>query len=192
MQEQSLKQITKLPLVILTAGVALGALLLLYGGTAVPRGVHAAQFDYLSANGNSSCSAAFTSSIDDMSETGRIRGSCCSPMDPHRYEEQVTGLQKFRSIPEIPPDPYDIDAALAKQLKTYYDVELTPSEQQAYDYAMTNSHEKGPCCCKCWRWYVYGGLGKLLVQKYGFTGEQVTEVWDLSDGCGGAGSHSGH
>ena len=113
-------------------------------------------------------------------------------MDAHRYEEQVTGLTKFKDIPEIPSDPYDIDAALAKQLKAYYDVELTPEQQSAYDYAMANSNEKGPCCCKCWRWYVYGGLAKLLIQKYHFTGEQITEVWNLSDGCGGPGDHVTH
>lgn len=67
---------------------------------------------------------------------------------------------------------------------SYYDMELTPEEQQAYDYAMQNSNEKGPCCCKCWRWYVYGGLGKYLIRNHGFSGEQVTEVWNLSDGCG--------
>jgi len=152
----------------------------------------AAKFESLSKHGNSTCSAAFAISIDDMPDTGRLQGSCCSPMDPHRYEEQVTGLKKFKDIPEIPSDPYDIDAALAKQLKAYYDVELTPEEQGAYDYAMANSHEKGPCCCKCWRWYVFGGLGKLLIQKHGFTGEQLTEVWNLSDGCGGAGDHVTH
>ena len=152
----------------------------------------AAKFDMLSKNGNSSCSGSFKDSIDSMPETGRIQGSCCSPMDMHRYEEQVTGLQKYKDIPEIPSDPYDIDAGLAKQLKAYYDVELTPEQQKAYDYAMANSMEKGPCCCKCWRWYVYGGLGKLLIQKYNFTGEQVTEIWNLSDGCGGAGDHATH
>ncbi|MBI2612387.1 hypothetical protein HYW59_01055 [Candidatus Kaiserbacteria bacterium] len=154
--------------------------------------VLAAQFDRLSKNGNSSCSGAFADSIDSMPDSERLQGSCCSPMDPHRYEEQVTGLRKFKDVPEIPPDPYDIDIALAKQLKAYYDIELTPLEQPAYDYAMANSNEKGPCCCMCWRWYVYGGLGKLLIQKYGFTGEQVTEVWNLSDGCGGAGDHVNH
>lgn len=152
----------------------------------------AAKFDILSKSGNSTCSATFTDSIDVMPDTGRLQGSCCSPMDPHRYKEQVTGLVKFRDIPEVPSDPYDVDAALAKQLKAYYEVELTPDEQQEYDYAMQNSNEKGPCCCKCWRWYVYGGLGKLLIQKYGFSGEQVTEVWNLSDGCGGPGDHAGH
>lgn len=152
----------------------------------------AAKFDMLSKNGNSSCSAAFIQSIDTMPETSHIQGSCCSPMDLHRYTEQVTSLQKYKDIPEIPSDPYDIEANLAKELKAYYDVELTPEQQKAYDYAMEKSNEKGPCCCKCWRWYVYGGLGKLLIQKYNFTGEQVTEIWNVSDGCGGAGDHANH
>ncbi len=154
----------------------------------------AAQFDHLSRSGNSSCSASFADSIDTMPDSARLLGSCCSPMSAHRYKEQVEGLKEFKSIegqyiPEIPDDPYDIEAGLAKRLKGYYDLELTAEEQSAYDYAMANSHEKGPCCCKCWRWYVYGGLGKLLIQKYGFTGEQVTEVWNLSDGCGGDEEH---
>ena len=51
---------------------------------------------------------------------------------------------------------------------------------------MANSDEKGPCCCRCWRWKVYGGLAKLLVREHGFDGKQVTEVWDMSNGCGGA------
>ena len=152
----------------------------------------AAKFDMLSRAGNSSCSGVFNNSIDSMPNNSRLQGSCCSPMDMHRYEEQVTGLKKFIDIPEIPSDPYDIDVGLAKYLKVYYDVELTVEQQKEYDYAMANSNENGPCCCKCWRWYVYGGLGKLLIQKYNFTGEQVTEVWNLSDGCGGAGDHANH
>ncbi|MEK7541628.1 MAG: hypothetical protein AAB533_02145, partial [Patescibacteria group bacterium] len=140
-------------------------------------------------NGNSACSANFQKSIPQMTDTDHIRGSCCSPMGLHRYSEQVEGLKKYSNIPEIPPDPYDIGASLAKRLMGYYDMELTPAEQVAYDYAMTHSHEKGPCCCKCWRWYVYGGLGKYLIRNYGFTGEQLTEVWNLSDGCGGDGEH---
>lgn len=152
----------------------------------------AARFEQLSSNGNSTCSAAFKDSIASMGDDQRIQGSCCSPMDKHRYIEQIEGLQQFRHIPEIPSDPYDIDVGFAKMLQAYYEVQLTPDEQVAYDFAMEHSHEKGPCCCKCWRWYVYGGLGKLLIQKYQFTGEQVTEVWNLSDGCGGSGDHAGH
>lgn len=149
----------------------------------------AAKFDYLSQNGNSSCSASFKESIPSLPAGERLRGSCCSPMNLHRYTEQVKDLQKYSHIPEIPPDPYDIEAGLAQNLLSYYEVELIPDEQKAYDYAMANSHEKGPCCCKCWRWYVYGGLGKLLIKNYGFNGEQLTEVWNLSDGCGGVGDH---
>lgn len=152
----------------------------------------AAKFDYLSQNGNSSCSAAFQKSIPQMTDDNHIQGSCCSPMSMHRYGEQVEGLKKYNNIREIPPDPYDIEAKLAKQLTGYYDGELSPAEQQTYDYAMTHSHEKGPCCCRCWRWYVYGGLGKLLIRQYGFTGEQVTEVWNLSDGCGGEDNEHHH
>lgn len=152
----------------------------------------AKKFDSLSKNGNSSCSAAFQRSLDGMSDTARLQGSCCSPMDMHRYSEQVEGLKKYKDIVEIPPDPYDIDAGLAKKLKSYYGIELTADEQKAYDYAMAHSMEKGPCCCKCWRWYVYGGLGKLVIQKYHFTGEQVTEIWNLSDGCGGSDDHVNH
>ena len=153
----------------------------------------AAQFKELSENGNSACSVDFMNSIDSMSSDVNIKGSCCSPMDFHRYQEQREGLKKYSAIAEIPADPYNIPAPLAKQLKGYYDITLTPEQQKTYDYAMQHSHEKGPCCCKCWHWYVYGGLAKLLIQKYAFTGAQVADVWNLSDGCGGAGhDHDSH
>lgn len=112
-------------------------------------------------------------------------------MDMHHYKEQVEGLQKYKDIQEIPPDPYDIEAGLAKKLMSYYDnIQLTQEEQKEYDYAMQNSDEKGPCCCRCWRWNVYGGLGKYLISNYKFTGKQVTEIWNLSDGCGGDSKHN--
>jgi len=154
----------------------------------------AAKFEELSQNGNSSCSGTFKNSITAMPDGARLQGSCCSPMSIHRYAEQIEGLQKFKSnssqnIAEIPDNPYDIEAGLAKRLISYYDIKLTPEEQVAYDYAMLNSSEKGPCCCKCWRWYVYGGLGKYLIKNQGFTGEQITELWNLSDGCGGDEEH---
>lgn len=154
----------------------------------------AARFDYLSKNGNSSCSASFRDSIANMPDDALLQGSCCSPMSEHRYSEQVEGLKKLKlepsqNIAKIPDDPYDIKVELAKELMSYYDMELTPEEQKAYDYAMQNSSEKGPCCCKCWRWNTYGGLGKYLIHNHGFTGEQLTELWNLSDGCGGDEEH---
>lgn len=148
-----------------------------------------AKFEQLSKQGNSSCSASFQTSIDSMSDDERLKGSCCSQMTWHRYSEQVAGLKKYADILEIPPDPYDIEVKLAKMLKSHYDDKLTDEQQKAYDYAMANSDEKGPCCCKCWRWYVYGGLAKILIQKHNFSGEQITEVWNFSDGCGGDSEH---
>lgn len=150
------------------------------------------RFEYLAKNGNSSCSFDFRQSVAQMAENVRIIGSCCSPMSHHRWQEQVEGLIAYKDIGEIPPDPYDIEAGLAKKLMGYYDMELSAEEQAAYDFAMENSDEKGPCCCQCWRWYVYGGLGKFLIRERGFFGEQLTEVWNLSDGCGGEGDHVGH
>lgn len=161
------------------------------------KAVLAARFDFLSKNGNSSCSASFRTSIPSMPDEARLRGSCCSPMSLHRYGEQVEGLRKFKSvasqnIAEIPDDPYNVEARLAKKLLSYYDMKLTPGEQARYDYAMKNSDEKGPCCCRCWRWNVYGGLAKHLIRSRGFSGEQITQLWDLSDGCGGEADHVQH
>ncbi len=152
----------------------------------------ATKFEKLSHNSNSSCSGDFKDSIATMNDFARLQGSCCSPMNMHRYTEQVEGLKKYRNIKEIPPDPYDIEAGLAKKLQAYYDESLSSEQQKAYDYAMQNSDEKGPCCCKCWRWYVYGGLAKYLIQNYNFSGEQIVEVWNLSDGCGGEEDHVNH
>jgi hypothetical protein len=144
------------------------------------------RFDFLSTHGNSSCTKAFLDSIPSMPKGARIQGSCCSPMERTRYITQVNGLKKYQALADIPPDPYDLDAGLAAKMLSYYDLALTAEEQKAYDFAMVNSAEKGPCCCRCWHWKAYGGLGKLLIREHQFTGQQVTEIWDLSDGCGGS------
>ena len=47
-------------------------------------------------------------------------------MDVHRYGEQVEALKKYKDYAEIPPDPYDIDASLAKQMLAHYDDQLMP------------------------------------------------------------------
>lgn len=146
-----------------------------------------ARFMYLSTNGNSNCSASFMKSIAKMPPTARLQGSCCSPMVLDRYIEQVRGLRKYAKVREIPPDPYDIDAGRAQTMMAAYSIKLSEGQQVAYIYAMRHSEEKGPCCCKCWRWQAYGGLAKLLIRDHGFTGPQVTDVWNLSDGCGGNG-----
>jgi hypothetical protein len=143
------------------------------------------KFKFLRESGNSICSQDFLDSIPTMPDAARLQGSCCGPMALHRYREQVAGLKAYAAIAEIPPDPYDIEAGLAKRLRTAYAAELRPEQQKAYDQAMALSSEKGPCCCQCWRWHVYGGLGKLLIRDHGFDGAKLAAVWDLSDGCGG-------
>lgn len=149
------------------------------------------RFDHLSTHGNSTCSAVFTDSIATMPATARLQGSCCAPMERQRYAEQIQGLTKYSAIAEIPPDPYDIAASVTQKAMSYYELALTPDEDRAYQYAMENSIEKGPCCCRCWRWRVYGGLAKLLIRERRFTGEQIVEVWNLSDGCGGGENEPG-
>lgn len=161
-----------------------------FGGAGWSAGVDAAEeddrFSYLSANGNSNCSTDFMNAIATMPDDARLQGSCCSPMDRDRYTSQIRGLKRYAAIADIPPDPYDIAASLAKRLMARYDDTLTSTEQVAYQFAMDHSKERGPCCCECWRWRLYGGLGKVLIQKHQFAGQEVVEVWDLSDGCGGA------
>jgi len=143
------------------------------------------RFEFLSQHGNSSCPRAFRDSIAHMPASARLQGSCCGEMTLHRYSEQIEGLKQYSKVPEIPPDPYDVEAGLAQKLMAAYQQPLNADEQRKYDLALATSEEKGPCCCQCWRWEVFGGLGKLLIHERGFTGEQTAQVWNLSDGCGG-------
>lgn len=169
-----------------STAIALASFQFILGVRAMAAETPASQFDYLSTHGNSSCTKEFLDSISNFAPGARLQGSCCSEMERTRYLKQIEGLTKYSAIVDIPPNPYDIDAGLAGKLLSYYDLALTPEEQKAYDYAMANSDEKGPCCCRCWRWKVYGGLAKLLARQHRFTGKQIAEVWDISNGCGGA------
>lgn len=169
--------------------IGAGYLALLFGAGARPAAAETqdpdARFDYLSKNGNSTCSPQFADSIAKMPVTARLRGSCCSEMERKRYARQVQGLTQYAAIPEIPADPYDIAAGVAQKAMSHYDLPLSPDQQRVYQYAMDHSEEKGPCCCQCWRWKMYGGLAKFLITEHAFNGEQVVEVWNLSNGCGG-------
>lgn len=144
------------------------------------------KFAFLSTHGNSNCSLAFMNSILSMTDDQRLQGSCCSPMVLERYKEQTEGLQKYSGVALIPPDPYDISASLAKKLLES-NTPITPTfdEQSVLDQAVADSDEKGYCCCQCWRWYVYEGLSKYLVRNERFTAQQIADVLNNSDGCGG-------
>lgn len=148
------------------------------------------KFVELTKNQNVACFGA--NRIYSMSDSERLQGSCCSPMSLHRYEEQVEGLKDYSDISQIPTDPYDISVEKAKELLNYKKtIELSDGQQEIYNDAMKMSDEGGPCCCKCWRWDVYEGLAKYLIVIESFTAEQVANVWDLSDGCGGEGHATG-
>ena len=143
------------------------------------------RFKYLSANGNSNCSAEFRESIATMPEAARLQGSCCGPMALHRYKEQVEGLKRYEKYPEVPPDPYDIDAGFAARMLGEYKAELGRKDLAIYNAAMQMSAEGGPCCCKCWRWEVLGGMGRVLIRERKIDSKTLARIWDLTDGCGG-------
>ncbi len=147
-------------------------------------------FDYLSTTKSSTSSfcGLQPQTVDGFSDKDNIQGSCCGAMDFHRYQEQVKGLKKYKNISQIPEDPYNIPVTLAKELFEYQKtIVLTQEQQKTYDKAMKMSHEGGPCCCKCWRWTAFEGQAKYLITKHNYTAEQIAEIWDLEDGCGGSG-----
>ena len=144
------------------------------------------RFEFRSQHGNVECSTTFEASIATMAPDAKLQGSCCAPMDEARYRQQIDGLKKYSEIVEVPPDPYDISAPLAHKLIGYSMLALNKEEQSAYDYAMEHSDMQGPCCCQCWRWKVYGGLGKYLIRVHRYTAQQLVDLWNVGQGCGGA------
>lgn len=146
-----------------------------------------AAFNVLSQQRTNACGLQpdrLLSYADDM----RLQGSCCSPMDLHRYQEQVAELRRYAGIAQIPQDAYDVPVALAQELLGYQtDIQLTSDQQAIYDRAVELSELGGPCCCRCWRWYAFEGMGKYLIVEQDWTSEQLAELWTLTDGCGGAG-----
>jgi hypothetical protein len=146
------------------------------------------RFEFLSQNTNVDCSAKFEASIASMAQDARLQGSCCAPMDETRYRQQLNGLRNYSEIAEVPPNPYDISARLAHKLMGYYDLALS-KEETAYDYAMEHSDMQGPCCCECWRWKVYGGLGKLLIRMHHYTGNNSLTSGTLAKAAAGPPIH---
>lgn len=126
-----------------------------------------------------------------MAETDtNLGGQCCGNLkDAESYETQLDALHSF--IAEngnndlIPLDPYDTPIPLAQKL-TKFDSEivLTALQQNIYDAATAMSHHGGPCCCKCWKWYVMSGLAKHLIVEEGWSAHQISQLWDLSSSCG--------
>jgi hypothetical protein len=50
---------------------------------------------------------------------------------------------------------------------------------------------EGPCCCKCWHYFVNEGIAKKMMKHATHTAEQFADYWDASSICGGE-SHGAH
>jgi hypothetical protein len=125
------------------------------------------------------------SGLDSMAPGTRLQGSCCSRMDFTSYVAQRRGLSVYRRFPQVPRDPYDVTISLARTLVRYNAIALTPVQQRTYRSAVAKSREKGPCCCRCWRWAAFEGQAKYFIAKRHFEAAAVARVWGMEDGCGG-------
>lgn len=122
----------------------------------------------------------------------RLQGSCCTAMDMAAYVRQVAALRPYASIRQIPADPYDIPAGLARQLIGYqHAFHLTVAQQRVYDTAMRLTPEKGPCCCRCWRWTAIQGLARYLISQRGWQAPALAALISDLDGCGGVDQPAG-
>ncbi len=125
--------------------------------------------------------------LSDKNVKGKfLGGQCCGPLkDTKEYHEHFETLKKnYSNIPDIPLNPYKTPVELAKKWIDYdKQTTLNPQEQKVYDQAMSMSKE-GPCCCKCWHYYVNEGIAKKMIRDYGYSSKQVSDFWGVSDICG--------
>lgn len=143
-------------------------------------------FAYLSKQHSNSCSLP-AAELMVLPSKMRLQGSCCQQMDAASYLSQLDGLGQYSSIPQIPPNPYDVPASLAQQLIRYHaTIHLSLTQHSSYNRAMQLSPEQGPCCCHCWRWAAFQGLSDYLIAERGWTPEPLGHLIGLLDGCGGS------
>lgn len=149
-----------------------------------------ARFAYLARQRSNRCNLQARELLESRGH-GRLQGSCCSPMDEHAYAEQVRALRRYAHIRQIPRDSYDVPVALAQRLLRYQaGIRLSVGERATYRRGMEMSREKGPCCCRCWRWTAFDGLTKYLIAKRGWQPRRLARLIEALDGCGGARSHA--
>ena len=143
------------------------------------------RFAYLSSQHTNFCTLA-AHTVLGYRDDQRMQGSCCNPMDRDKYRAQIRALRQYAGIPEIPTDPYDIQAGQAKRLLGY-DTSITFAghDKITFDAAMKMTDDKGPCCCQCWRWYMTEGLDKFLITRRHMPANEVATITDLVNGCGG-------
>lgn len=113
-----------------------------------------------------------------------LGGQCCGPMkDLSEYNKELENLQQYKDIGNVPMNPYKTPVAIAKKWIDYDNsTELTPQEQAVMDQAMKLSKE-GPCCCKCWHYFVNEGIAKKMIKDYLYNAQQIAAYWDTSSIC---------
>ena len=113
-----------------------------------------------------------------------LGGQCCGAMkDLSEYSEELKNLQQYKNIPDVPMNPYKTPVAIAKKWIDYDNATtLTPAQQMLMDQAMKLSKE-GPCCCKCWHYFVNEGIAKKMIKDYHYSAQQIAAYWDTSSIC---------
>ncbi len=113
-----------------------------------------------------------------------LGGQCCGAMkDTKTYHEELQKLQTYKNIPDIPLNPYKTPVELAKKWIDYDKTTgLTKNQQETFNQALSLSKE-GPCCCKCWHYYVNEGIAKKMIKDKGWNSQQVAQFWDNSSIC---------
>ena len=151
-------------------------------------------FSLLSAAHTDACDhmgdkAGIDREMNAMAADSRLQGACCAPMNLANYTRQTTALKKYADILEIPPDPYDVPVASARQMLGFYDtINLNTAQQAVFSDAQSHTEDRGWCCCQCWVWYTHAGLARFLIARHNFSSAQVVEVTNLEDCCGGGAS----
>jgi len=114
-----------------------------------------------------------------------LGGQCCGVLqNTTEHHEHLEKLKQYSNIPDIPLDPYKTTVDIAKKWINYdSNTTLTASEQMVYNQAMKISGG-GPCCCKCWHYYVNEGIAKKFIHDYKYDAKQVVDFWGVSDICG--------
>ena len=130
-----------------------------------------------------SCTAGPTSLSTTTGMT--MGGQCCGAMkNLDEYNKELTALQKYKDIPDVPLNPFKTPVAIAKKWIDYDNATtLTPDQQKIYDQAYAISKEK-PCCCKCWHYFVNEGIAKKMIKDYSYSPQQIADFWDSSSICG--------
>ena len=141
-------------------------------------------FSYLTKQHSNNCTLLAAELVAFPSRM-RLQGACCQKMDPE--PTQAAGWSSpVQRHPQIPANPYDVSALLARQLIRYHaTIHLTSAEYAIYHRGMQLSPEHGPCCCHCWRWSAFQGLSDYLIADRGWTAKPLGHLIGLLDGCGG-------